>query len=169
MKRKISVFALVLAVLMCFLTVSVFAAGEDNGYSQMPFVDADEISPEHPDIQTEADLFEEFEEVFGEDSGTFMIAVIVGTLFSSLLFFPAVVVAIVFAVLNSNMKKKIKEYERFFGPVPQNAQRYYNSNVNRMAYQSQPVNPTGAPMGTTPVGNPYIPQNDINNQQGGLF
>lgn len=167
MKKKIGILALILAIAMCFFTINAFAE-EDNGISQMPFVDSDQSSPEHPDIETETDLFEEFEEVFGEGGEEFFIAVVIGTLFSSL-FFPALIIVIVFAVLNSNLKKKIKEYERFFGPVPQNAQSYYNPNVNNMAYQSQSVNPTGAHMGTTPVGNPYIPQNDINNQQGGQF
>lgn len=166
MKRKISICALVLAVLMCFLTVSAFAATEDNASSQMPFVETDEISPEYPDIQTEEDAMEVFEDMFGEGGEEFFIAVVIGTLFSSL-FFPALIIAIVFAVLHSNAKKKVKEYERFFGPISQNAPRYYNLNIK--AYQSQPVNPTCAPMGTAPADNPYIPQNDINNQQGGQF
>lgn len=167
MKKKIGILALILAIAMCFFTIGVFA-GEDSGNSQMPFVDSDQITPEHPDVQTEADLMEEFEEVFGDGGEEFFIAVIIGTLFSSL-FLPALIIAIVFAVLHSNAKKKVKEYERFFGPVPQNAPRYYTPNVNNMAYQSQSVNPTDVPMGTTPIGNPYVPQNDINNQQGGQF
>lgn len=164
MKKKIGILALVLAIVMCFFTISAFA-GENSGNSQMPFIDSDQITPEHPDVQTEADLMEEFEKVFGEGGEEFFIAVVIGTLFSSL-FFPAIIIAIVFTVLNSNIKKKIKEYERFFGPVSQNSQSYYNPNVNNMAYQSQPVNPTGTPIGTTPV---YMPQNDMNNQQGGQF
>lgn len=87
----------------------------------------------------------------------------------SILFFPSLVIMIVFIILNSNIKKKVREYERFFGPMSNNSPRYYNPNMNNMAYQSQPVNPTGTPMGTAPAGNPYVPQNDINNQQGGSF
>ncbi len=167
MKRKISIFALVLAVLMCFLTIGAFAA-EENGSSQMPFVESDEISPEHPDIQTEADMMEEFEEIFGEGGGKIFMVAMVGTMFMSL-FLPALVLVIVFGVLNSKTKKKIKEFERFFGPVPQNVPTNYIPNTNNVAYQGQPVNPTGAPMGTAPAGNPYVPQNDMNNQQGGQF
>jgi len=165
MRRKISVLAFVLAVLMCFLTIGTFAA-EDNASSQMPFVETDEIAPEHPDIQTEADLIEEFEEILGEGGAKVFVVAMVGAVFMSL-FFPALILVIIFGVLNSKTKKKVKEFERFFGPVPQNAPRYYNQNINNMNYQTQPVNPTGAPMGTAPVGNPYVPQNDINNQQGG--
>ena len=125
-------------------------------FKDMPYsrVDFEEVEKEL------RGLMEEFEKVFGEGGEVFFIAVVIGTLFSSL-FFPALIIAIVFAVLHSNAKKKVKEYERFFGPVPQNAPRYYNPNVN-----SRPVNPTGAPMGTTPSGNPYVPQN--NNQRGQL-
>ncbi len=167
MKKKIGILALVLAVLMCFLTIGAFATGEDSGNSQMPFVDSDQITPEHPDVETEADLMEEFEEVFGDLGGGMMFCFI-SMMLGSILFFPSLVIMIVFIILNSNAKKKVREYERFFGPVPQNSQGYYNSNTN-MAYQGQPINPTGTPMGTAPVGNPYIPQNDINNQQRGQF
>ena len=165
MKRKIGILALVLVIGMCFFTVSAFA-GEDSGNSRIPFVDSDEISPEYPDIQTDEDLFEQFEELFGEDSGAFMIAIIIGTAFSSL-FFPAVIVIIVFAILHSNAKKKLKEYERFFGPVTKNQPTYYNPNAYAAHYATPPVNPTGMPMGTASVVNPYTSQNDVNNQQGG--
>ena len=74
----------------------------------------------------------------------------------------------VFGVLNSKTKKKIKEYERFFGPISKNHPTYYNIDTNN-PYGAQPVNTTGMPMGTTPAGNAYIPQNDVNNQQGGQF
>ena len=167
MKRKIGILALILAIAMCFFTIGAFA-GENSGNSQMPFVDPDEISPEHPEIQTEADLVEEFEEIFG-DLGGGMLFFSISVILSTLLFFPALVLMIVFIILNSNTKKKIKEYERFFGPVPQNAPTYYNPNINNIPYGAQQVNPTGSPMGTAPVGNPYIPQNDINNYQGGQF
>ena len=118
MKKKIGFLALFIAILMCFFTVSAFAAGDENGNSQMPFVDSEEILPEFPDVQTETDIFEEFEEVFGEDSGAFVIAIIIGSLFS-VLFFPAVIVIVIFAILLNNAKKELKEYERFFGPAPQ--------------------------------------------------
>lgn len=167
MKKKIGFLALVLAIAMCFFTISAFAADE-NGNSQMPFVDSDQITPEHPDIQTEADLIEEFEEILGEGGAKVFTVAMVGALFMSL-FFPALIIVIVFGVLNSKTRKKVKEFERFFGPVPQNAPRYYNPDMNNVNYQAQPVNQTGAPMGTAPVGNPYVPQNDINNQQGGQF
>lgn len=168
MKRNLSFFALVLAVLMCFLTVGVFAVGEDTGNSQMPFYEDEEISPEHPDIQTEADLIEEFEEIFGEFSGP-MAFVFISIFLSVFLFLPSLITMIVFIILNSNAKKKVREYEKFFGPIPQNASAYYNPDVKNVPYTTQPVNTTNIPMGTAPAGNPYIPQNDANNQQGGQF
>ena len=167
MKRKILISAIILAVLACFLTVGVFAA-EDGVSSQMPFVDSEEISPEFPDVQTEGDLMEEFEAMFGENSGKILGVTMAGA-FTMSLFLPALIVAIVFAVLNGKAKRKIKEYERLFGPVPQNISNTYNpSYYNNMNYQSQPVNPTNIPMGNAPAGN-YVPQGDVNNQQGGSF
>lgn len=165
MKKKIGILTLVLAVLMCILTVGAFAISEENGNSQMPFVDADEITPEFPDVQTEADLFEE---AFGEQGGK-MMGMVIMLFISMFLFLPSLVVMIIFIVLNSNTKKKIREYERFFGPASQNTLRYYNQNAYNPNYYEKSVNPTNAPMGTAPAGNFYVPQNDINNQQGGQF
>lgn len=165
MKKKVGILCLVLAIAMCFFTVSAFATDGDIENSQMPFVDSEQISPEYPDIQTEADLIEEFEKMFGEGSGKILSIAMVGV-FIMPLFIPALIVAIVFSVLNGKTKKKIKEYERFFGPVPQNMPNTYNPNPYN--YQSQPVNTTNVPMGTAPAGN-YTPQNDVNNQQGGSF
>ena len=166
MKRKILISAIILAVLACFLTVGVFAA-EDGVSSQMPFVDAEEISPEYPDVQTEDALMEEFEAMFGEGSDKILSVAMIGV-FVMPLFIPVLIVAIVFAVLNGKTKKKIKEYERLFGTIPQNAPNTYNTGYYNTNYQSQPVNPTNAPMGNAPVGN-YVPQGDVNNQQGGSF
>ena len=164
MKKKIGILAIILAIVMCFFTISAFA-GENSGNSQMPFVDSDQITPEHPDIQTEADLMEDFEEIFGEGGAKIFGVSMVGALFMSL-FLPALVVVIVFGVLNGKTKKKIKEYERFFGPVSQKMPNTYNPNPYN--YQSQPVNTTNAPMGTAPAGD-YVPQSDANNQQGGNY
>ena len=164
MKKKIGILALVLAILMSFFTISVFATENDIGKSPMPFVDTDEIAPEHPDVQTEADLMEDFEEIFGEAGGKLFAVAMVGALFMSL-FLPALVIVIVFGVLNSKTKKKIKEYQRYFGPVTQNVPNMYNSNYYN--YQ-QSVNPTNVPVGTDLSGN-YAPQNDVNYQQGGSF
>ena len=167
MKKKIGVLALILAIAMCFFTISAFAA-EDSGNSQMPFVDSDQITPEHPDIQTEADLIEEFEKMFGESSGP-MAFVFISMFLSMFLFLPSLITMIVFIILNSNTKKKVREYEKFFGPIPQNASAYCNHNINNVHYGAQPVNPTNIQMGTAPAGNSYVPQNDINSQQGGQF
>ena len=168
MKKKIGILALILAIAMSVFTISAFAEGKDNASSQMPFIDSDQISPEHPDIQTEADLIEEFEEIFGESSGP-MAFVFISMFLSMFLFLPSLITMIVFIILNSNAKKKVREYEKFFGPIPQNASAYYNHNINNVPYGAQPVNPTNIPMGTAPAGNSYVPQNDINSQQGGQF
>lgn len=129
MKKKIGILAFVLAIVMCFLTVGAFGAGEENGNSQMPFVESEQISPEHPDIQTEADLIEEFEEMFGEGSGKILNVAMIGVFFMSL-FIPALITVIVFGVLNGKTRKKIKEYERFFGPMPQFTPAQYSPNMN---------------------------------------
>lgn len=165
MRKKIGILALVLAFAICFFTINAFAT-EENGNSQMPFVDSEEILPEHPDIQTETDIFEDFEEVFG-DLGGEMMFFFISIVLSSILFLPALVVMIIFIVLNSSTKKKIREYERFFGPIPKNTPLYYNQNANYVPYGAQPVNPTNVPMGTAPAGNVYVSSGDINNQQGG--
>ncbi len=166
MKKKIGILALVLAIVMCFFTISAFAAGDENGNFQMPFSDSEQVTPEHPDIQTEVDLFEEFEEVFG-DLGGEMVFLMLSITLSIFLFFPALVLMIVFIIFNNNTKKKVREYERFFGPLPENKGNYYNPYVNNAPYGTQPVNPSNIPIGTAPAGNQYIPQNDVNNQQGG--
>lgn len=162
MKRKFGIFTLILVIAISFFTISAFA-GEDTGNSQMPFVDSEEVSPEFPDVQTEADLIEEFEKVFGEFSGP-MAFVFISMFTSMLLFLPSLITMIVFIILNRNAKKKIKEYEKFFAPIPQNASAYY---VNNVPYGAQPVNPINISIGTAPVGNPYAVKNDLNNQQGG--
>ena len=69
MKKKIGILVLILTITMFFFTINAFAISEENRNSQMPFVDSEEISPEFPDVQTESDLFEDFEDVFGEFSG----------------------------------------------------------------------------------------------------
>ena len=168
MKKKIGILALVLAILMCFFTVSAFAAGDENGNSQMPFADSDQIFPEHPEIQTEDELMEEFEKMFG-GSGKKLIFLAIASAISFALFLPSLIVVIVFGILNSKTKKKVKEYERYFGPVPQNTPGYYNPNIYNNPYGAPPVNPMGAPMGNVPAGEQNIPQNDVNNQQGGQF
>ena len=162
MKKKIGILALVFIISMCCFTISAFAL-ENSSNSQMPFVDSEEISPEFPDVQTEADLIEEFEEMFGEGSGKILNVAMIGVFFMSL-FIPALITVIVFGVLNGKTRKKIKEYERFFGPVPQNVPNMYNPNPYN--YQQQPVNTMNGPEGTAPSGD-NIPQNDENNQQGG--
>ena len=129
MKRKLSIFALVLAVLTCFLTVNAFAA-EDGVSSQMPYVETEEILPEYPVVTPEGDLMEEFEEMFGENGGKILGVAMVGA-FTMSLFLPALVIVIIFGVLNSKTKKKIKEFERFFGPVPQNAPNTYSNNYQQ--------------------------------------
>ena len=164
MKKKIGILALILAFTMCFFTIVAFA-GEDNASSQMPFVDSEQISPQYPNAQTEGDLMEEFEKMFGEGSGKILSIAMVGVFFMPL-FIPALTVVIVFSVLNGKTKKKIKEYERFFGPVHKNMPNTYN--LNAYNYQSQHVNTITAPMGTAPLGD-YVPQSDVNNQQGGSF
>lgn len=165
MKKKIGILALILAIAMCFFTINALA-GEDSGNSQMPFYENEEISPEHPDIQTEADLIEEFEEIFGEFSGP-MAFVFISMFLSMFLFLPSLITMIVFIILNSNAKKKVREYEKFFGPIPQNASAYYNPDVKNAPYATQPVNPTNIPMGTAPAGNSYFLQNNANISKGG--
>lgn len=166
MKRKLSILVFIMVAIICFLMIDAFAAEEIEN-SQMPFIETEEIAPEYPDVTTEGDLAEEFEKMFGEGSDKILSVAMVG-MFVMPLFLPALIVVIVLAVLNGKAKKKIKDYERFFGSVPQSALNTYNYSYYNENYQSQPVNPTNAPMGNAPVGS-YVPQGDINNQQGGSF
>ena len=108
MKKKIGILTLVIAIAMCFFTISAFAISEENRNSQMPFVDSDQISPEYPDVQTEADLMEDFEEIFGDFSGP-MLFFAISMFASTFLFLPALITMIVFIVLNNSTKKKIRE------------------------------------------------------------
>ena len=165
MIKKIGLLVFVLSILMSFFTISAFATENGIGNTPMPFVESENISPEYPHVYAEGDLVEDFEEMFGEAGSKILSVAMVGALFM-FLFLPALLLVIVFGVLNGKTKKKIEEYERFFGPVPQNIPYTYNSNPYN--YQQQPINPSNVPMGNAPIGN-YVPQGDMNNQQGGSF
>lgn len=82
----------------------------------------------------------------GEENTGILIAAVVVMLICSLLFLPALVLLIVFAVLNGKLKKKIKEYEM-------------RSNGFQGVQYQQPVNQPYA----QPVSQP-IPQPDVNPQ-----
>lgn len=173
MKKRLLLTSVIIAALMCLLTVGVFAAGE-NAPSQMPYFDVEEVIPENPEVETEEGIMDMYEELFGEHAAKIYAVTMAGAACISL-FFPLLIITIVLGVMNSRTKKKIKEYQRFFGPMPQNAPVLYNQNTynpngynSYSAYNQQPVNTAAAPMGSAPVGN-YIPQGNENNQQGGSF
>ena len=175
MKKRLLITALLISALMCILTVGVFAA-EENAPSQMPYFDVDDVVPENPEVEMDEGIMEMYEELFGEHASKIYAVTMAGATCISL-FFPLLIITIVLGVMNSRAKKKIKEYQRFFGPVPQGAPASYNPNTynpnpacnpyNYNNYQ-QPVNTSNTPMGSAPVGN-YATQVNENNQQGGSF
>lgn len=107
-------------------------------------------------------------EQFGEENVGILIAAVVVMLICSLLFLPALIVLIVFAVLNSKLKKKIREYEM------------RNNGFAGVQYQpqpvaqpyAQPVQPIAQPIvNTQPVAQPIINGEAVNpaesNNEGG--
>lgn len=164
MKKRITALILILAVFTCFLSVTALGADavKKHDLSSVPF---EEVVPEHPEIYTDDEIDDILDGIFGED-GKYFIVIWVAMVFGMGLFMPALILVIVFAVFNSNTKKKIKEYERMYGSVLQNSVNYNQYYAPNTVYQNSPVN-TGAPMGTNPGGMYYQPNNDINNQQGG--
>lgn len=114
MKKKALIFALVLSLLFSVFSVSSFAAG--NIGEVIPFEGDEEIAPVNPELEYGGEfdeVFELYEELFGEAGKIMLILVFVAFFFSSL-FVPALVVMIVFIVLNRRARKGIDEYERIF-------------------------------------------------------
>lgn len=157
--KKTVILSLVLALVVCFCTVTAFASADGN--SALPYTQWEEAVPSNPELEySDEDLNAVIEEMFGENSGILMAATICITI-SFLLFVPALVLMIVFIVLNSKTKKKLREYERAFGVLPQNAIGVIpNQPVQNMTYSNQPINNAGVPYGANPA---------QNNQQGGQF
>lgn len=83
-------------------------------------------------------------EQFGEENVGVLIAAVVVMLICSLLFLPALIVLIVFAVLNSKLKKKIREYEM------------RNNGFAGVQYQPQPVNQPYAQPVSQPIAQPIV-------------
>lgn len=167
MKRKAVILALVFSFIFCFFAVTAFA--EDSG-NVLPFAENEEIMPVNPELEYgEEDLEEFYEELFGESAGV-MLAAVISMMISMLLFVPALVVMIIFLVLNGKTKRKVKDYERMFGGAPYAPAGVISNQYGAPAgpYQYQPqvnsVNTTYSPLGTAPGA---VNMNDTENEQGG--
>lgn len=158
MKKVSLILSLVLTLLLAFGTVTAFANGAE--IEEIPY------NFETEDIYADEDINEMLESVFGE-FGEEIIGLAVISSMCLLLFVPVLVVMIVFIVLNSKTKKKIREY--------QNLQLYAPVNVSGIFSQSgnfqnpPPVNVTPEPAGNNPVDyQNTVPKNN-SNEQGGKF
>lgn len=146
MKKFTAIVSLAVALLLCLGTVGVFAASEASAVA-----DGDTLYSDY--YFADESVEEIFEEMLGEGAVKLLPVVMVAAV-CMLLFIPALIVMIVFIVLNSKTKKKLREYERLYGDVPDGSRLY---NPNNGQFGSAPFIPT----------NNYPPYN--NGQQGGQF
>lgn len=156
--KKAVILSLVLALVLCFFGVTAFAGADAN--SELPQTWSGP-APVYPELEYgDEDVDAALEEIFGENSGILMAATIC-LMISFLLFVPSLVVMIVFIVLNSKTKKKLREYERAFGILPDNHTGFMPYQpVQNMPYANQPINNPGVPYGASTA---------QSNQQGGQF
>ena len=135
MNKKAVIFVLVLSLLFSVFSVSSFAA-EKVG-SVIPFEGDEEIAPVNPELEYGGEfdeVFELYEELFGE-AGKAMLILVLAAFFFSSLFVPALVVMIVFIVLNRRARKEIDEYERIFvyyNVIDMKDQVFGNPNLSRV-------------------------------------
>ena len=134
------ILTVLLTVLLAFaaLSITAFAESGAGAVAQMPYVEEKDGLPDEkipdfdfPDIDGlpdgeeipddfYEDYYDDYEGVYGEDElppefedslfgyGAAMVLV-------SLLFMPALIATVIFAVLNSKTKKELKRYESMFG------------------------------------------------------
>lgn len=96
------------------------------------------------DLSSDLSELEYVFEQFGEENVGVLIAAVVVMLICSLLFLPALILLIVFAVLNGKLKKKIREYE------------LRNNGFAGVQYQPQPVNQPYAQPVPQPIAQPIV-------------
>lgn len=159
MKKKITAVILSLLIL-CMLSVSAYAADGDLEFKDLPMTNED-VYDESFGFGDDYDLFkddydydyddyydyydadeflsDELIEEMLSDSKFAMMATLLGMF--SLMFLPGVVVLVVFIILNSKTKKKIKEYERLIYGGGINMQMGYNPQQNGFNPQQQGFNP----------------------------
>ena len=128
------ILTVLLTVLLAFAALSITAFAESGGaVAQMPYIEKngeeipeDEIPdftlPEGEELPDDfyEDYYDDYEGTYGEDeidpefeNSLFRFGAVI--VLVSLLFMPALVATIVFAVLNSKTKKEIARYESVFG------------------------------------------------------
>lgn len=127
MKNGMKIFTVFLSLIFLFGVLSVvgFAITEETV-----------SSPDGEYAFGGFDEYGDFDEAFSggvsddlnENETKVIIIFAVSVLFFGLFFFPALILVIVFAVLNSKQKKKLYEYEMRFQYFPQ--QNYVNSAEN---------------------------------------
>ncbi len=170
MKKFASIISLVIVIVLSLGAVVAFAGSADT---------AEDLIPGYGDIYdfssgegtTEEMLDSILEELIGEGADELLPLVIVSS-FCMFAFVPVLMVMIIFIVLNSKTKKKIREYENIYGPVPDNSQmipKQYQNGGNAYGYGAYNTNPGAVENHSVPS---YIPQNNYpqeNNQQGGQF
>lgn len=171
MKKR--VLALLLSIALVFsLCVAVSAISEqdvftgdtigaissEDGESAILYGDEDFYLDDFDDSLYEEDYTASIEDLeymlsqFGEENVGILIATVVVIMICSLLFLPALILLIVFAVLNSKLKKKIIEFETRIS-VMQQQQAVPQGVPNTVAPQATtPYNATQAePQGTEPT------------------
>lgn len=129
MKNGMKIFTVFLSLIFLFGVLSVvgFAVTEETVSSpdgEYAFGGVDEYG----------DFDEEFSggvpDDLNENETKIIFLLAISVLFFGLLFFPALILVIVFAVLNSKQKKKLHEYEMRFQYFPQQNPVNYAENYN---------------------------------------
>lgn len=169
MKKFASVVFLVIVISLFLGAVVAFAGSADM---------AEELIPGYGDIydfsfegSTDDEIGAMVEEIIGEGADE-LLPLVLASSFCILAFVPVLTVMIIFIVLNSKTKKRIREYENIYGPVPDNSQmlpNQYQNGGNAYGYGAYNTNSGAGQNYSVPS---YIPQNNYpqeNNQQGGQF
>ena len=133
------ILTVLLTVLLAFaaLSVTAFAESGAGAVAQMPYVEEKDGLPDEkipdfdfPDIdelpdgeEIPDDFYDDYDEYYGEDEEYELSPEMEDSIFAfgatvaivGMLFMPALIATIIFAVLNNRTKKEIARYERVFG------------------------------------------------------
>ena len=135
------ILTVLLTVLLAFavLSITAFAESGAGAVAQMPYVEEKDGLPDEeipdfdfPDIdelpdgeEIPDDFYDDYDEYYGEDEEYELSPEMEDSIFAfgatvaivGMLFMPALIATIIFAVLNSKTKKELKRYESMFGAV----------------------------------------------------
>ncbi len=146
MKKTLTVIFTAVLLAVTFLSVTAFAQSGAGTVSAIPYVEEKDGLPDEDIPDEEPFPFEDYDEYYGEDEEYELSPEMEDSIFAfgatvaivGMLFMPALIATIIFAVLNSKTKKELKRYESMFGARaaynPAGAQGFapnYNANYGQ--------------------------------------